>query len=75
MSYSSTNPNQSLSGTGSFAVNEIGGMTVINQFGPIEGPAIGNLEEVNFGDTSGPNAVNPSGTPNGVTLPIQNNFR
>ena len=74
MSYSSTNPNQSLSGTGSFAVNEVGGMIVINPSGPINGPAIGNLPEVNFGDTSGPNAVNPSGTPNGVTLPTQNNF-
>ena len=27
-----------------------------------------------LGDTSGPNAVNPSGTPNGIRLPMQNNF-
>ncbi len=27
-----------------------------------------------LGDTSGPNAVNPSGTPNGIRLPLQNNF-
>lgn len=27
-----------------------------------------------LGETSGPNAVNPSGTPNGIRLPMQNNF-
>lgn len=75
MSYSSTDQNQTLDGSGSFAVNNVGGITVINQNGPIEGRAIGNIPGVNFGDTSGPNSVNPSGTPNGVTLPTQNNFR
>lgn len=27
-----------------------------------------------LGDTSGPNAVNPSGVQNGIRLPMQNNF-
>ena len=27
-----------------------------------------------LGDTSGPNAVNPSGTQAGIRLPMQNNF-
>jgi hypothetical protein len=27
-----------------------------------------------MGDTTGPNAVNPSGVPNGIRLPSQNNF-
>ena len=36
---------------------------------------MGTLGEPNMGDTSGPNAVNPSGTPNGIRLPSQNNFR
>jgi hypothetical protein len=27
-----------------------------------------------LGDTSGPNAVNPSGIPSGIRLPLQNSF-
>jgi len=32
---------------------------------------MGNIATANFGDFSGPNAVNPSGTPGGVLLPEQ----
>jgi hypothetical protein len=35
---------------------------------------LGNLPGANMGDTTGPNAVNPSGVPNGIRLPLQNNF-
>jgi hypothetical protein len=42
--------------------------------GGLQVNAMGVLGEANMGDTSGPNAVNPSGTPNGIRLPSQNNF-
>lgn len=42
--------------------------------GGLQVNTLGNLDGANFGDTSGPNAVNPSGTPNGIRLPMQNNF-
>jgi hypothetical protein len=32
---------------------------------------MGNIASANFGDFSGPNAVNPSGTPGGILLPEQ----
>ena len=32
---------------------------------------LGNIATANFGDFSGPNAVNPSGTPGGILLPEQ----
>ena len=42
--------------------------------GGLQVNTMGTLGETNMGDTSGPNAVNPSGTPNGIRLPTQNNF-
>jgi hypothetical protein len=42
--------------------------------GGLQANIMGTNGEANMGDTSGPNAVNPSGTPNGIRLPLQNNF-
>ena len=42
--------------------------------GGLQVNTMGVLGNANMGDTSGPNAVNPSGTPNGIRLPSQNNF-
>lgn len=77
MSYPDSNdPYNQLNGNGSFAVGGVGGAIVMGLRGPIaQVNILGNTPGVNFGDTSGPNAVNPSGTASGITLPTQNNFR
>ena len=36
---------------------------------------MGTMDGAIIGDTTGPNAVNPSGTAGGIRLPEQNNFR
>lgn len=41
--------------------------------GGLQTNTLGNLDGANFGEL-GPNSVNPSGTPNGIRLPMQNNF-
>lgn len=41
--------------------------------GGLQTNTLGNLDGANFGEI-GPNSVNPSGTPNGIRLPMQNNF-
>ena len=76
MSYSSTNPNETLNAEGAVAINSVGGVIIMGPNGLITNTnALGNIEgEVIFGDTSGPNAVNPSGTPSGGRHPQQNNF-
>lgn len=76
MSYPGSNPENPINGTGAFAVGGVGGAIVSGPSGPMtQINVLGNLEDANFGDTSGPNATNPSGTPSGVRLPQQNGFR
>jgi hypothetical protein len=76
MSYSSTDPNQSFNADGALAIGNVGGVIIMGRNGLItQQNALGNIDgDVIFGDTTGPNAVNPSGTPNGIRLPSQNNF-
>ena len=72
MSYSGSNINNPINGEGAFAV--VQGAIIIGPGGP-QTQFLGNIGEVIMGDTSGQNSVNPTGTPSGIKLPIQNNFR
>lgn len=72
MSYPGSDPNNPLNGEGAFAVI---GAIIIGPGGPQTQAFLGNTQQPNMGDTSGPNAVNPSGRPAGIKLPTQNNFR
>jgi hypothetical protein len=72
MSYPSSNENNPLNGEGAFGV--IQGAIIIGPVGP-QTQFLGNLGDVTMGDTLGQNSVNPSGTPSGIRLPTQNNFR
>ena len=76
MSYSSTNPNQTLNADGALAIGNVGGVIIMGTNGLItQDNALGNINgDVIFGDTTGPNAVNPSGIPSGGKRPQQNNF-
>ena len=59
-------------GDGSVASGGIGGATVTGPGGNLSpADSLGNIATANFGVTSGPNAVNPSGTPGGILLPEQ----
>jgi hypothetical protein len=50
----------------------IGGATAQGPAGNLSPTTVmGNIATANFGDFSGPNAVNPSGTPGGILLPEQ----
>ena len=50
----------------------IGGATAQGPAGNLSPSLVmGNIATANFGDFSGPNAVNPSGTPGGILLPEQ----
>jgi hypothetical protein len=76
MSYSSTDPNQTLSADGAFAIGNVGGVIIMGPTGLItQRNALGTIDgDVIFGDTTGPNANNPSGTPSGGKQTQQNNF-
>ena len=59
-------------GQGSFASGGIGGATATGPGGNLSpADSLGNIATANFGVTTGPNAVNPSGTPGGILLPEQ----
>ena len=45
------------------------------KLGKLDKLILGNLDSAIMGDTTGPNAVNPSGTPNGIRHAIQGGFR
>ena len=76
MSYPGNNPNNPLNGDGAFVVSGVGGAIIMGPGGPVtQVNVLGNKVDAIFGDTSGPNAVNPSGTPSGIRLAQQNNFR
>ena len=61
--------------SGDGAIGIVAGAIVMGPRGPVTQYIIGNIGEALMGDTTGPNAVNPSGSPSGIRLPTQNNFR
>lgn len=71
MSYPGSDIDNPLNGEGAFGV--IQGAIIIGPRGP-QTQVLGNIGSVTMGDTTGRNAVNPSGTPSGIKLPTQNNF-
>lgn len=76
MSYLGSDQSNPLNGNGAFVVGGVGGAIVSGPRGVMtQTNILGNKVDAIFGDTSGPNAVNPSGTPSGVRLPTQNGFR
>ena len=58
-------------GDGAFASGDIGGATATSPSTSNVGAEMGNIATANFGVTSGPNAINPTGTPGGILLPEQ----
>lgn len=74
MSYPGTDPIDH-NHVGNGAITSLGtpGVIVIGSHG-LEVNTLGTLPGANMGETSGPNSVNPSGTPGGIRLPEQNNF-
>jgi hypothetical protein len=72
MSYPGSDISNPINGEGAFAV--VQGAIIIGPEGP-QTQFLGNIGEVIMGETSGQNAVNPTGTPSGIRLPMQNNFR
>ena len=77
MSYNDADRNNPLNGDGAFVVGNVGGVIIIGPGGMQTQMTLGMKGAVNMGDTSGPNAVNPSGTMNGsgIRHTQQNNFR
>jgi hypothetical protein len=75
MSYPGNNTNNPLNGQGAIAVGGVGGVIVMGRSGLItQTNTLGNIPDAIFGDTSGSNAVNPSGKPSGTRHAQQNNF-
>lgn len=73
MSYPGNQPvSHQHSGDGAIAV--VTGAIIMGTNGPTT-QIIGTIGQANMGETTGQNAVNPSGTPSGVRLASQNNFR
>ena len=58
-------------GDGAFASGDIGGATATSPSSSDIGSNLGNIATANFGVSTGPNAVNPTGTPGGILLPEQ----
>jgi len=58
-------------GDGAFASGDIGGATATSPSSSDIGANLGNIATANFGVSTGPNAVNPTGTPGGILLPEQ----
>jgi hypothetical protein len=77
MSYPGSDLTNPLNGEGALAVGGIGGAIIMGAHGLITQVNVlgNNAGIVIFGETDGPNSVNPSGTPSGITLATQNNFR
>lgn len=72
MSYPGADANNPLNGEGAFAVI---GAIVMGPKGPMTQQYLGQNGMAIIGETSGPNAVNPSGNPSGIRLATQNGFR
>lgn len=76
MSYSSTDSGNTFNSEGTFASGAVGGAIIMGSNGLMTSdPVLGNTPEANYGDTTGPNAVNPSGTQSGIRHAQQTNFR
>lgn len=74
MSYPGTNPiDHNHVGNGALASLGTPGVIIMGPSG-LQVNTLGNLPGANMGETTGPNSVNPSGVPNGIRLPQQNNF-
>jgi hypothetical protein len=73
MSYPGTSQPHTHVGEGAIVTLGNPGVIIMGPSG-LQANTMGVLGEANMGDTSGPNAVNPSGIPNGIRLPMQNNF-
>jgi len=58
-------------GDGAFASGDIGGATATSPSTSNVGANLGNIATPNWGDTTGANSVNPTGTPGGILLPEQ----
>jgi hypothetical protein len=59
------------SGDGAFASGDIGGATATSPTTSDIGAQLGNIATPEWGVTTGPNSVNPTGTPGGILLPEQ----
>jgi len=73
MSYPGVPIGHNHSGEGAIVTLGNPGVIIMGPSG-LQANTMGTLGEANMGETSGANAVNPSGTPNGIRLPSQNNF-
>ncbi len=58
-------------GDGAFASGDIGGATATSPTSNDIGANLGNIATPEWGVTTGPNSVNPTGTPGGILLPEQ----
>ena len=58
-------------GDGAFASGDIGSATATSPTSNDIGSNLGNIATPTWGVTTGPNAVNPTGTPGGILLPEQ----
>ncbi len=58
-------------GDGAFASGDIGGATATSPTSNDIGANLGNIATPEWGTTTGPNSVNPTGTPGGILLPEQ----
>ena len=72
MSYPGANANNPINGEGAFVVV---GAIVMGPGGPMTQQHLGQKGMAILGDTSGPNATNPSGDPSGIRLATQGGFR
>ena len=72
MSYPGTPEGHSHNGEGAIVTLGNPGVIIMGPSG-LQVNTLGTSGET-LGETSGPNAVNPSGTSSGIRLPMQNNF-
>jgi HK97 family phage major capsid protein len=69
---SESNATAEINGDGAFASGAVGGATTTNASGNLSPAAsLGNIATPAWGTTTGPNAVNPTGTPGGILAPEQ----
>ena len=70
--YPGTSEAHNHDGQGAFASGGVGGATATGPSGNLSpADSLGNIATANFGVTTGPNAVNPTGTPGGILAPEQ----
>ena len=69
------NPTISHQHSGDGAIGVVTGAIIMGPGGPMTQATLGSIGEASMGETTGPNAVNPSGTPSGIRLATQNNFK